>query len=140
MPERQQGRERGSFNPVEIAKLLDEQVGQAFREGHGLESCEELLMIIWNRLQPTLGRITMTAIMERAVELTKEPYPLVTALRVSPDGISLAALRQQTGEDWHPMRDAVMRLIANLIEILVTLTGDILVRQLLQDIERRRAT
>lgn len=140
MSERQQGGERDSFNPTEIAKLLDEQVVQAFREGDGLDLCEELLMIIWNRIQPTLGRITMTAIMERAVERTKEPYPMVAALWVSPDGISLEPLRQQTEENGYHIRDAVMRLIANLIEILVTLTGDILVRQLLQDIERRRAT
>jgi len=37
------------------------------------------------------------------------------------------------------LRDALKELVANLIDILAMLTGDILVRQLIKEIERKGA-
>jgi len=60
-------------------KMVAERVSQARKE-EVLEIYEDLLQTIWNRILPTLGRVTVMAIMERALALTKETYPLMSHL------------------------------------------------------------
>jgi molecular chaperone GrpE (heat shock protein) len=57
---------------------------------------------------------------------------------VTGEGVSFDALHQRMEEDERDaMGQALKKLIANLIDILAMLTGDVLVRQLLQTVERR---
>ena len=57
------------------------------------------------------------------------------------EGISFDVLRQRVGEEEREViREALKELIANLIDILAMLTGDILVRQLIKEIEGRRSS
>lgn len=131
MPERGPGHEM-----IEIA--VQERVAQARKE-EVLDIYNDLLKTIWNRILPTLGRVTVMAIMERALALTEETYPIIGFLKVTSEGISFRTLSQNVkDEDNHNIREGLKDLVANLIDILAMLTGDILVKQLLQEIEGRK--
>jgi len=125
---------------ADVSKLLDEQLGRSSQED-ALETCQALLRIIWSRLQPTLGSTTMMAIMQRAMGLAKEHYPHVAYLQVTGNGINLDELRQHTeATEREPVQDMLKQCLMHVFEILVALTGDILVRQLLLEVERREIT
>jgi hypothetical protein len=119
-------------------KIIKEQVSLARKE-EVLMIYEDLLRTIWDRILPTLGRVTVTAIVERALALTAEHYPAISYLDVTNEGFSFAQLREHVGEEErNVLRDSLKELVANLIDILVMLTGDILVQQLIKDIEGKR--
>lgn len=121
-----------------IEQVVRERVTQARKE-EVLEIYNDLLKTIWNRILPTLGRVTVMAIMERALAITEETYPLIGHLQVTSEGVSFRGLSQNVkDEDTHVIREGLKELIANLIDILAMLTGDILVKQLLQEIEGRK--
>jgi hypothetical protein len=118
-------------------KVLNERIRQARKE-EVLEIYEELLQTVWNRILPTLGRVTVMAIMERAIILTKESYPIVERLEVTSDGLSFDSLRSSMNEsELEVIREALRELVADLIDILAMLTGDILVQQLIKEIDGR---
>jgi hypothetical protein len=121
-----------------VERAIQERVSQARKE-EVLEIYNDLLRTIWDRILPTLGRVTVMAIMERALVLTQEQYSVVGYLQVTSEGVSFRGLsRNMSEEDNQVIRDGLKELIANLIDILAMLTGDILVRQLLQEIEGRK--
>lgn len=121
-----------------IEQVVQERVAQARKE-EVLEIYDDLLRTIWNRILPTLGRVTVMAIMERTLALTSETYPLIARLKVTHEGVLFHVLRDRLGEsERQVIREALKELIANLIDILAMLTGDILVKQLLQEIEGRK--
>jgi hypothetical protein len=121
-----------------IERLVEERIAQARKE-ELLEIYDDLLKTIWNRILPTLGRVTVMAIMERALALTEESYPLIGKLQVNTEGVSFRSLSQSMkGKESQVIREGLKELIANLIDILAMLTGDILVKQLLQEIEGRK--
>lgn len=128
--------------PASIEEVVQRRVDCAknmARKEEVLEIYEDLLQTIWNRIMPTLGRVTVTAIMERALALTVEKYPLIKHLEVRTEGVCFEVLRQHLGEEEKPiLREALKEVITNLIDILAMLTGDILVRQLLKEIKERR--
>lgn len=120
-----------------VEKMVEEQVSRARKEEE-VEIYEDLLQTIWDRILPTLGRVTVSGIMERALALTEETYPLIGLLQVSNEGVSFDTLHQRMGEEEREViREALKEFVANLIDILAMLTGDILVRKLLQEIEGR---
>ncbi|HEY9830795.1 MAG TPA: hypothetical protein V6D26_09455 [Stenomitos sp.] len=131
-----------SQQPASVEEVLQQRVDSAknrARKEEVLEIYEDLLQTIWNRIMPTLGRVTVTAITERALALTAEKYPLIKHLEATTEGVSFEVLRQHLGEERKPiLREALKDVITNLIDILAMLTGDILVRQLLKEIEERR--
>ncbi len=138
MVEEQDEHEKQLFTSEGIAREVEERVTQARKE-EVLETYDDLLKTIWNRIFPTLGRVTVVAIMERALVITREKYPLIGQLEVTNDGVSFTAMQQSLQDEERQMiREALKELITNLIDILAMLTGDILVKQLLQEIEARR--
>ena len=136
------GEEEKNQSSASVEEKVKERVSQAktqARKEEVLEIYEDLLQTIWDRILPTLGRVTVIAIVERALVLTKERYPSIAHLEVTPNGVSFEILRQRLGEEERMLlREALKELIANLIDILAMLTGDILVRQLLKEIEGRK--
>jgi hypothetical protein len=123
-----------------VEKMVAERVTQARKE-EVLTIYEDLLSTIWNRIVPTLGRVTVSAIMERALALTKDTYPLLGHLQVTDGGVSFDVLHQRIGEEKREeIREALKELVANLIDILAMLTGDILVKQLVREIEGRQSS
>jgi hypothetical protein len=129
----------GPSSGHEVAdKVLSDRIRQARKE-EVLEIYEELLQTVWDRILPTLGRVTVMAIMERAIILTKEGFPIIGRLKVSPDGLLFDELRVSVSEsELAVIREALRELVADLIDILAMLTGDILVQQLIKEIDGRR--
>lgn len=96
----------------------------------------DLVQTIWDRLTPTLGRVTVAAIMERSLAATVEHYPFMTSLHVTREGVSFDALREHLDDqERDSIRDGMKDLITNLIDLLAMLTGDIIVRNLIREIE-----
>jgi hypothetical protein len=128
----------GPSSGREVAdKVLNDRIRQARKE-EVLEIYEELLQTIWTRILPTLGRVTVMAIMERAITLTRDNFPIVERLKVSPDGLLFDDLRSSMSDsDLEVIREALRELVADLIDILAMLTGDILVQQLIKEIDGR---
>jgi len=123
-----------------VDKVINSRINDA-RKAEVLGIYEELLQTVWDRILPTLGRVTTVAIMERAVILTKEKYPIVDGVKVGPRGLVLASLRASDDEaDSATIREALKELVADLIDILAMLTGDILVTRLIKEIEGRRSS
>lgn len=126
-------RRNQSYEMVE--KVIEDRVSHVCKE-EVLEIYEDLLKTIWNRIVPTLGRVTVVAIMDRALVLTKEAHSLIGQLHVTNDGISFDKLRQHIEEEEkESLHEALKELIVNFIDILAMLTGDILVKQLVKEIE-----
>jgi hypothetical protein len=140
MSEQEPDVEPQSSIQVEIKKLLAEQIARPCKVDDMLAVCHDLLMLCWHRLQPTLGRTTVVAMVERALQRAAAKYPQIACVQVRPAGVSLAALRQHLEEaDRDAVRMALAEFMEQLIGIVVVLTGDILVRQLLGDLESRQA-
>lgn len=122
-----------------VDKVINDRVNNA-RQTEVLGIYEELLQKVWDRIVPTLGRVTTVAIMERAIVLTKENYPIIADLEIGGNGLIVDKLREFAGgSDSDVIRDALKELVVNLIDILAMLTGDILVTQLIKEIEGRQA-
>jgi hypothetical protein len=121
-----------------VGSLVEEWVNRTSRDDI-LSVYEELLMTIWNRILPTLGRVTVVAIVERSLVVTTRRYPQVRYVRLLNHGIDLSELRQHTSETTPELlHEALRELVTNLVYILAMLTGDILVRQLIKELEGER--
>ncbi len=103
-----------------------------------LDIYEDFIRYVWHSILPTLGRLTAAALMERALALTRETYAGVRYLHVVPEGLSFSDLRarvQQESPD--ELQNGLQTLILHLFGLLSTLTGNILVQQMLEEIEHR---
>lgn len=137
MAEEQEKRPESDIGHEMMDQAVEERITQARKE-EILEIYNDLLRTIWNRILPTLGRVTVMAIMERALVLTQESYAVIGYLQVTSEGITFRVLSQNIeDEDSQVIREGLKDLVANLIDILAMLTGDILVKQLMKEIEGR---
>lgn len=128
--------ERG-HSLAQVEKLVEERVARARKE-ELLDIYEELLMTIWNRIFPTLGRVTVVAILERALLITANKYPQLHHLKVRNEGLDFSELREHADQSARELlREAFVELVSSLVDILAMLTGDILVQQLVREIEGR---
>jgi hypothetical protein len=119
-------------------RLVESRLRQA-RQDEVMAIYEDLLRTIWERLVPTLGRVTVNAILDRSIATTAERYHFVKHLVVTREGLSFDALRKNIGDqEQRSIRDAMKELVANLIDLLAVLTGDIIVRHLLKEVEGGR--
>lgn len=101
-----------------------------------LDIYEGFLTLIWQHIQPTLGRFTVEVIVDRALTITRGDYPALRAVQVQHNGVDLSGLRQGLAETDPAMIEAAQQcLIANLLQILTMLTGDILIHQLIERLE-----
>lgn len=95
------------------------------------EVYEDLFSTIWQRLAPTLGAVALAAIVERAVRRTALEYDLVGLIAVNQDGIDFDQLTCITGDnDRELLREGCKLLVANLLDILIKLTGNVLANEL----------
>ncbi len=118
-----------------IEALLDQQVAVADQDAL-LEVYEQFLHRIWERIMPTLGGVTVLAIVERSLVVTSKQYPVISTLHVSPEGLDFRQLRQQAaGWTFPDDYEGLKQFIFRLLDILVALTGDILVQQLIRQFE-----
>lgn len=131
-----------SFHPhddeavQQAAERLVENRLRLARQDEVMAIYEDLLRTIWERIVPTLGRVTVSAILDRSISTTAERYPFLKHLAVTRDGFSFQSLREHIGDrEQQALREAMKELVANLIDLLAVLTGDILVRHLLSEVE-----
>lgn len=123
---------------AQVEKLIEERVNRARKE-EILDIYEELLTTVWNRIIPTLGQVTVVAMVERALVITTRTYPQIRYLRVLNHGIDFSELRQHADESGREtLREALKDLLTKLVDILVALTGDVLIRQLIKEFEGDR--
>ena len=120
-------------------RIVQQRVGLARKE-EVIAVYHDLVQTIWDRLTPTLGRVTVAAIMERSLAATIEHYPFMSTLQVAREGVSFDALREHLDDqERDSIRDGMKDLITNLIDLLAMLTGDIIVRNLIREIEGEKS-
>lgn len=101
-----------------------------------LAAWEKLLTLIWQRISPVLGGVTLMIAVNRALSLTQEQYPDLNHLLTTPEGLDFRFLRQQLEKSETPLHpEGFQTLVSHLLEILRLLSGDILLRSLLQALE-----
>ena len=97
-----------------------------------------LLYRLWQYSLPLLGRITTQVILERALTITQVKYPLIRDLKCNAEGISVEPLRKRTSQaQLEYLCEALDEFSSNLIDLLALLTGEILLKRIVQDIARR---
>lgn len=97
---------------------------------------EEILVAIWAKIVPTLGKITVRTIAQRAVHLTTQRYTALESVAVTDDGFDFRSLKERVDErDKATIREALKELIVSLFDILAKLTGNVLVDRLTREIE-----
>ncbi len=97
---------------------------------------EEILVAVWAKIVPTLGKITVRTIAQRAVHLTTQRYTALESVAVTDDGFDFRSLKERVDErDKATIREALKELIVSLFDILAKLTGNVLVDRLTREIE-----
>jgi hypothetical protein len=97
---------------------------------------EEMLVAVWSKIVPTLGKITVRTIAQRAVHLTAQRYTTLETVAVTEDGFDFRSLKERVDErDKAAIREALKELIVSLFDILAKLTGNVLVDRLTREIE-----
>ncbi|GAB4224801.1 MAG: hypothetical protein Kow0049_01160 [Stanieria sp.] len=127
---------------AKVEQILEQRVKQLETQAYQVEVLkiyQDLLQVIWNRILPTVGQVTIMTIMERALVLTKEKYSLISYLHITPQGISFEELfLKLEQEEGLKIQEAFKKLVVNVFDILTLLTGDILSQQLLLELENRK--
>ena len=128
---------------AKVEQILEQRVKQLIKtqayQVEVLKIYQDLLQVIWNRILPTVGQVTIMTIMERALILTKEKYFLISYLHITPQGISFEELfLRLEQEEELKIQEALKKLVVNVFDILTMLTGDILSQQLLVELENRK--
>ncbi|NNJ24340.1 hypothetical protein [Alienimonas chondri] len=113
---------------------------QQVRQDETLAVYKDLLDSIWARLEPTLGGFTVQVLFDRALTRSAKDYPLLSQLSVTPGGVEFEALREvlagaSAPEEVEASRVALRELILQLFDLLGLLTGDIIVRRLLAEMD-----
>lgn len=100
---------------------------------------DHILGLCWQRILPTLGRVTVTTVFDRALIRTKTDYPILEKIDVTASGFSLERLPQELSPTDGPMLIKGLTLLGeNVVDIITMLTGDILLRQIVNGLEEGR--
>jgi hypothetical protein len=101
-----------------------------------LSHYETILNIYWQAITPTLGRVTVTTVFDRALVRVGAQYPFNDTIELSATGVSVEKLRgeleRHVFEDLHAGLDDLLEQLINIIDML---TGDILLRQIVVGLE-----
>lgn len=103
---------------------------------NNLETYQDLLKTIWDRVVPTLGIVSTSTIFKRAISTVEKKHPIMKHLKVSDTGLSFAEVEKNLGEDEKAIRDSFKELVASLFDILAKLTGTVIVGELLKEVEK----
>jgi hypothetical protein len=119
----------------EIEAIIERRVDQGVKT-EVVDIYEEVLLAVWAKILPTLGKITVRTIAQRAVHLTAQRYAALESVAVTEDGFDFRSLKERVDErDKAPIREALKELIVSLFDILAKLTGNVLVDRLTREIE-----
>ncbi|MGA2286773.1 MAG: hypothetical protein ABSG55_10975 [Dehalococcoidia bacterium] len=119
----------------EIEAIIERRVDQGVKT-EVVDIYEEILVTFWAKILPTLGKITVRAIAQRALRLTAQSYAILDSITVTEDGFDFRTLKERVDEkDKAAIREALKELIVSLFDILAKLTGNVLVDRLTREIE-----
>jgi len=91
-----------------------------------VDTYEDLILSMWDKITPTLGTITVATIVQWAVHRTAAEHELIGLLRVKQDGVSFTHLKRVVADkDAAALKEGFQLLIANLFEILAKLVQTI---------------
>jgi hypothetical protein len=119
----------------EIEAIIERRVDQGVKT-EVVDIYEEVLLAVWAKILPTLGKITVRTIAQRALHLTAQRYATLEYVAVTEDGFDFRSLKERVDErDKVTIREALKELIVSLFDILAKLTGNVLVDRLAREIE-----
>ncbi len=120
--------------PEEPQERLKAEEAEVIRKEEVVDIYAALLDKIWQRALKILGFVTIRAIVQRAIYVTSQDYPLIGELTVGDQGLNSADLRSRVGErERQVIRQAFEELILNLFDLLAKLTGESIVNKLFAD-------
>jgi hypothetical protein len=97
---------------------------------------EEILVAVWAKILPTLGKTTVRTIAQRVLHLTAQSHAILDSMTVTDDGFDFTTLKERVDEkDKAAIREALKELIVSLFDILAKLTGNVLVERLTREID-----
>ncbi len=101
-----------------------------------IEIYEDLLNTVWLKISPTLGAVTVITIIQRSIDRAAKNHPVLSHLSVDEEGLDFTEIREKIGEEnRRELAGSFKELIANLFDILAKLTGNILVKQLIREVD-----
>ena len=116
---------------TEPQKSIKEEEAEVIRKKEVVDIYAALLDKIWQRALTILGLVTIRAILQRAIRLTAQQYPLIGELTVSEEGLNISELHARVGErEKEIIRQGFEELILNLFDLLAELTGEAIVNKL----------
>jgi hypothetical protein len=119
----------------EIEAIIERRVDQGIKT-EVVDIYEEILVTFWAKILPTLGKITVRAIAQRALHLTAQGYAILDSMTVTEDGFDFRTLKERVDEkDKAAIREALKELVVSLFDILAKLTGNVLVERLTREIK-----
>lgn len=119
----------------EVEAVIEQRVDRGVKT-EVVDIYEEILVAIWAKIVPTLGKITVRTIAQRALHLTAQSYAILDSMTVTDDGFDFRTLKERVDErDKAAIREALKELIVSLFDILAKLTGNVLVDRLTREIE-----
>jgi hypothetical protein len=119
----------------EIEAVIERRVDRGVK-AEVVDIYEEVLLAVWAKILPTLGKITVRTIAQRALHLTAQSYAILDSMTVTDDGFDFRTLKERVDErDKAAIREALKELIVSLFDILAKLTGNVLVDRLTREIE-----
>lgn len=83
---------------------------------------------LWDRARPTLGSVTLSAIVHRVLQETSKDFPLLAVLKIEHgSAVQFDDLRARaTAEDERHLREGLREFLLRFLTILGNLTGQIL--------------
>jgi hypothetical protein len=122
-------------NQHEIEAIIERRVDRGVK-AEVVDIYEEILLTVWAKIMPTLGKTTVRTIAQRALHLTAQRYAILDSQTVTDDGFDFRTLKERVDEkDRAAIREALRELIVSLFDILAKLTGNVLVERLTREIE-----
>jgi hypothetical protein len=132
---KQNGETTRRQSQYEIEAVIERRVDRGVKT-EVIDIYEEVLLAVWAKILPTLGKITVRTIAQRALHLTAQSYPILDSMTVTEDGFDFRSLKERVDErDKATIREALKELIVSLFDILAKLTGNVLVDRLAREIE-----
>jgi hypothetical protein len=99
-------------------------------KGHSVESLleafEGAFAALWRRAHPTLGEVTLTAIVERVLHIAAEEFPVLASLSVGAAGLSCQELRSRAGLPYEQVSQGIRFALVEFLAVLGDLTAEIL--------------
>lgn len=102
-----------------------------------LASWEQVVVLLWNRVNLTLGEVTLAVIFERVVIEVSRRHPLAKGILVGDSGPDLSGLRADGATaDAAAVRAGMRDFIVTYISLLDALTASVLTPALLAELQK----